>query len=115
MRGAVDTQPLIAVAGLPREFLDLLNQVGWFLPFLALIMPVSLILFLAIPKLSYLLLLAIQAAALYYSLRALALHLRRSRFATIQIRMAMLSSYLVACFVTNILSVLLLPLIRKLF
>jgi hypothetical protein len=104
----------LAFAGLPDEMLDQLNEVGWFLPFLALILPVSLILLLALGKPVYIFLFALQGGALYYGSRAFGRHLRRSHFTSMQVKMALGPIYLLGCFVTNLFVILGYDLIHRL-
>jgi len=112
---SVDQTLFLAFAGLSDETMDQLNHVGWFLPFFLIVLPVSLILFLAVGNPSSFVLLGLQAAAIYYGLRALSTHLRRSSFSSFQITMMLGPLYLVACFVTNIFALLGFELIHKLF
>ena len=102
----MDPTLFLALAGLSQDTLDQLNQVGWFLPFLILVLPVSLVLFLAVSSPAYLVLFGLQAAAIYYGLRALMAHLRRSGFTSFQIKIMLGPLYLIACFVTNLLALL---------
>jgi len=81
--------PLLAFAGLSAETLDQLNQVGWFLPFFSLVLPVSLILFLALSQPIYFVLLCVQGTALYLGLRAFVTHLRRHGFTSFQVKIMM--------------------------
>ena len=95
--------------------MDQLNQVGWFLPFLILVLPVSLVLFLAVSTPAYFVLLGLQGSAIYYGLRALATHLRRSGFTNFQVKMMLGPFYLIACFVTNLFALLGVKLIHRFF
>ena len=104
---------LLAFGGLSGETTDLLDQVGWFLPFLALILPVSLILFFAIGTFAYFALLGVQGSSLYFGLRAVVAHLRRRGFSRGQVKLMFGPIYLVACFITNILALVAVNLIRK--
>jgi len=108
------SQPLfVALAGLPDDTLDQLNQVGWFLPFFALILPVSLLLLLAIGKPAYFVLFGLQTAALYFGFRAIVSHLRHNGFTSFQVSIALAPLYLVGCFITNILALIGFGLIHK--
>ncbi len=60
---------LLAVAGLPDDLLDQVNTIGWFLPFLALVVPVGLIFSLAVARLGYVILGLAQLAAIIIGLR----------------------------------------------
>jgi len=87
---------------MPRELVDLLDAVGWFLPFLALIIPVSLILFFVLEKAAFLVLIALQFSGMYFGLHAMRVHLRHSGFSSDQIRIMLVVIYFIACFATNI-------------
>lgn len=103
----------LAFAGLSPETTDLLDQVGWFLPFLALVLPISLILFLAISNVTWFLLLGLQGSTLYVGLRFVVWHLRHRGFSSLQAKMMLGPIYLVACFLTNILVLLAYDLLRR--
>lgn len=104
---------VLAFAGLPDEVVDQLNEVGWLLPFVAVVVPVGLIASLAFAKLSYVVLAIAQMAAIIFGLRALNAHLRREGFTNYQVRMTLIPCYLVACFLTNIAAVISLGIVRK--
>ncbi|MEP6672988.1 MAG: hypothetical protein ABJF10_27750 [Chthoniobacter sp.] len=93
----------VALAGLPDDTLDQLNQVGWFLPILALILPVSLLLVVVIGKPSYFVLFVLQAAGLYFGFQTIIARLRRNGFTNFQVGVALAPLYLVGCFITNLL------------
>jgi len=107
--------PFLAFAGMSDESLDQINHVGWFLPLLALVIPVTLILFLAFGKLIYVFLALVQGAAIFYGLKALVSHLRHQGFSSDQVRLMLAPCYLVACFGTNIVALIGVGVIRKFF
>ena len=111
----MDQTLFLAFAGLSRGTMDHLNLVGWFLPFLILILPVSLILFFVAGTPAYLVLLGLQAAAMYYGLRTLAAPPRRSGFSNAHVKLMLGPFYLIACFITNILTLIGVELIHRLF
>jgi len=92
----------VAFAGLPDDTLDQLNQVGWFLPFFALILPVSLLLVIVLGKPAYFILFALQVAALHFGFQAAIARMRRHGFTSFQVSVALAPLYLVGCFITNI-------------
>ena len=106
---------LLAVAERSDEIVDQVNQVGWFLPFLLLIVPVSIVLFFVLGKALYALLLAAQIAGLALALRAIVAHLRRTGFTSFQVKIMLGPLYLVVCFATNIVVLLVFGIIRKFF
>jgi hypothetical protein len=106
---------MLASAGLSGDTLDLLNQVGWFLPFLALFVPVGLIFALATPTALYLVLGLVQLAAITCGLRTLMAHLRHSGFSSYHLKLAIIPFYLVICFITNIAAILAIGLVQKFF
>src|ERR1700678_4344224 len=97
---------MLAVAGLSDEVLEQVDQVGWFLPFLALIIPVSILLFFAVPKALYAVLVAAQIAGLVFGLHAVLAHLRRTGFTSFQLKIMLGPLYLITCFATNIVALL---------
>jgi hypothetical protein len=107
--------PFLAFAGLPSDAVAHLNQIGWFLPFCALIIPVALILFFVFGSVGYLLLAVAQSAAIFCGLRGLISHLRHRHFTSYQVRLMLAPSYLVACFATNIITLIGVGVIRKFF
>ncbi|MDR3406185.1 MAG: hypothetical protein P4L99_27120 [Chthoniobacter sp.] len=103
----------VALAGLPDDTLDQLNQVGWFLPFFALVLPISLILVVALGKPAYCVLFALQATALYFGFRVTTARLRRHGFTSFQVSVALAPLYLVGCFITNIFALIGFSLIQR--
>ena len=106
---------LLAAAGISDDVTDQLDRVGWFLPFLALIIPASIILFFAIPNAIYAALVAAQITGMGFGLRALIAHLRRTGFTSFQVRIMLGPLYLIACFATNIVAFLAFGILHKFF
>ena len=106
---------VLAVAGLPDEISGPVDQIGWFLPFFAIAIPVGLMVALAFARAGYVILGIVQIAAIAFGLRGLRLHLRHSGFSRSQIRMILYPSYLIACFLTNIAVLISIGLAHKFF
>jgi len=106
---------VLALAGLPDDIRDQIDQIGWLLPFLAIIVPVGLICALAFAQAGYVFLGIAQLAAIICGLRALGTHLRRERFTESQLKMMAIPCYLVACFLTNIAVIIAIGVIHKFF
>jgi hypothetical protein len=106
---------MLASARIPDDTLDLINQVGWFLPFVLLIVPMALIFALLFGKAVYVILAVVQVAGIAVGLRAIVAHLRRTRFNSYQVKLMLGPCYLVACFVTNIVELVGVGIVRKFF
>jgi len=107
--------PFLAFAGLSPDAVEHLNTIGWALPFCALIIPIALILFFAFGSVGYLLLAVVQGVAIFCGLRGLSSHLRHRHFTSYHIRLVLVPSYLVACFATNIVTLIGVGVVRKFF
>jgi len=105
----------LAEAAIPDDLIDQVDHVGWFLPFLGLVIPVSLILFFVVPRLLFAALLLAQLAGVYFGLRAVFAHLRRTGFNSYQVKIMLGPLYLVACFATNLVVLLIVGIIHKFF
>ena len=106
---------MLAVAGLSDDSLNQINQIGWFLPFIALIVPVSILLFFKFAQALFAGLVVAQFGGIYFSLRAVRGHLKRSGFTSYQTRLMLGPLYLIACFATNIVALLVLGVAHKFF
>ncbi|HEY3901146.1 MAG TPA: hypothetical protein VGM54_21225 [Chthoniobacter sp.] len=106
---------ILALAGLPNDLAGPIDQIGWFLPFFAITVPVGLIAAVVFARAGYVILGVAQIAGIAFGLRALRRHLRHSGFSRAQIRMALYPSYLIACFLTNIAVLISIGLAHKFF
>jgi hypothetical protein len=104
---------LLNFASLSSDSLDQIDQVGWFLPFLALLIPVSILLFFKFAQALFAILVVAQIAGIYFALRAVRMHLRRSGFTNHQFKIMLGPLYLIACFATNIVALLLVGIIHR--
>ncbi len=87
---------------MPDDLLQLANEAGWFLPFLALILPIPFILLVALGKVIYALGLAAQLAIFTVTVRLFTRHLRRSGFTGFQVKIMLGPLYLIMCFASNL-------------
>lgn len=87
---------------MPVDIIEQTNQIGWFLPILALVLPLSILLFFAQASVLTTLMVCGQLAAIYFALGAVLAHHRRSRYTSFQMKMLLGPFYLIACFATNV-------------
>ena len=106
---------LPAVASLSDDSVSQIDQVGWFLPLFAIAVPVSVILFFKFAQALFAALVVAQIAGIDFALRAVRTHLRRSGYTSYQVKIMLGPLYLIACFATNIVALLIFGVAHKFF
>jgi hypothetical protein len=106
---------ILAITSLPDDLSGQIDQIGWFLPFFAIAVPVGLVVALVFARAGYIILGIAQIVGIAFGLRSLRRHLRHEGFSRSQIRMILYPSYLIACFLTNIAVLISIGLVHKFF